>query len=299
MKKIVGLGACVYDTLIECDSYPKEDTKKLAGKITVSGGGPVGNALVVASKLGANCSVLGALADDYGGKYLVSDFEKYGVSTKGIKIKKGESSFCSYILLCLDNGTRTCVFNRGTVKDETLNVDLINLNDKDFLHLDGNYMNCAIHTAKYAKERGVTVSLDAGGLYDGIENLLPYVDILIPSAEFALKFTGEGNLENAVIKLYEKYSPKVLAVTDGKNGGYYVDNGQLKKYPAFKVKAIDSNGAGDTFHGAFLYAYSCGKSIYESLVFASATSAYKCQFVGARTYDLSVDIIEKFIKENS
>ena len=52
MKKIVGLGACVYDTLITCDKYPIEDTKHQAGNIFVSGGGPVGNALVVASKLG-------------------------------------------------------------------------------------------------------------------------------------------------------------------------------------------------------------------------------------------------------
>ena len=79
MKKIVGLGACVYDTLIECDLYPKEDTKKRAENIIVSGGGPVGNALVVASKLGASTYVIGSFADDDGGKYLLADFVKYGV----------------------------------------------------------------------------------------------------------------------------------------------------------------------------------------------------------------------------
>ena len=76
MKKVVGLGACVLDTLISCDKYPREDTKRKAESVFVSGGGPVGNALVVMSKLGLDARVLGNFADDNAGNYLLQDFEK-------------------------------------------------------------------------------------------------------------------------------------------------------------------------------------------------------------------------------
>lgn len=78
MKRLVGLGACVYDTLITCAEYPAEDTKKKSERVFHSGGGPVGNALVIASKLGLDCSVVGAFADDAAGRFLLDDFKKYG-----------------------------------------------------------------------------------------------------------------------------------------------------------------------------------------------------------------------------
>ncbi|MBR2449703.1 MAG: hypothetical protein IKB30_06285 [Clostridia bacterium] len=299
MKRIVGFGACVYDTLIECEKFPVEDTKLKADNISVSGGGPVGNALVVASKLGVKTSVIGAFANDAAGNYLLDDFKKYGVDISGVKIIDGAKSFNSYILLSKSEGSRTCVFNRGTVLDDENNANLSVIDGADILHLDGNYLNGALKCAKYAKEKGVLVSLDAGGLYEGIEKLLPFVDILIPSAEFAMGLTGKDAPIDALIELNKRYSPKILAVTDGKNGGYYIEDNSAARYPAFTVKAVDSNGAGDTFHGAFLAAYLSGKSVRESLIFASATSAYKCGFVGARTYPLSTEKVLEFIKENS
>ena len=73
MKKIVGLGACVFDTLISCDTYPVQDTKQKAESVFISGGGPVGNALVVASKLGVETEVLGAFGGDNAAAYLLED----------------------------------------------------------------------------------------------------------------------------------------------------------------------------------------------------------------------------------
>ena len=298
MKKVVGLGACVLDTLINCESYPKEDTKQKANGIFLSGGGPVGNALVVLSKLGVNAEVIGGFGGDNAGKYLIEDFEKYGVSTKNATIIGGATSFVSYIILASDKATRTCTFDRGTVKDDPKNLIFSALDDAYILHLDGNYLECAIQATKYAKEKGVLISLDAGGLYAGIERLLPFIDILIPSAEFALGFTGEKTIPTAMEKLYNQYSPKVLVVTDGKNGGYYYQDGKALHYDSIKVNAVDTNGAGDTFHGAFLVAYCNGKSVKDCCDFASAVSAYKCTNKGARTYPLSMDKVAEFIEKN-
>lgn len=292
MKKVVGLGACVLDTLISCDTYPTEDKKQKAESIFLSGGGPVGNALVVISKLGVQAEVIGGFGGDNAGKYLLDDFTKYGVGVEHATVLQNATSFTSYIVLAKDKASRTCVFDRGTVADEPKNINFSAIDGADVLHLDGNYIECAIAAAKYAKERGVKVSLDAGGLYAGIERLLPYVDILIPSAEFALGLTGKTQIGAAMSALSEKYAPEILVVTDGSNGGYYWQNGQAVHYNSVKVKAVDTNGAGDTFHGAFVAAYCDGKSLEECCVFASKVAAYKCMHTGARTYALNKDIAE-------
>jgi sulfofructose kinase len=298
MKKVVGLGACVLDTLINCDKYPTEDTKQKAESIFLSGGGPVGNALVVISKLGVGAEVIGGFGGDNAGKYLLDDFKKYGVGVDNATVLEGATSFTSYIVLAENTATRTCVFDRGTVTDEPKYLKLSAIDNAYVLHLDGNYIECAIVAAKYAKEKGVTVSLDAGGLYAGIERLLPYVDILIPSAEFALGFTKETQIEGAMSALNSQFAPKILVVTDGSNGGYYWENGKAVHYNSIKVKAIDTNGAGDTFHGAFVAAYCQGKALKECCDFASAVAAYKCAHKGARTYELNLALIEQFMSKN-
>lgn len=294
MKKVVGLGACVLDTLINCDKYPKEDTKQKAESVFLAGGGPVGNALVVMSKLGVATEVIGGFGSDNAGAYLLADFKKYGVGTDNATVLKDKTSFTSYIVLSEETATRTCVFHRGNVPDEPSHLRLSAIDNASVLHLDGNYLESAIVAAKYAKEKGVKVSLDAGGLYTGIERLLPYVDILIPSAEFALGLTGAKDIPSAMRELNEKYGPEILVVTDGSNGGYYWDGQKAVHYDSVKVKAVDTNGAGDTFHGAFVAAYCEGKNTKECCDFASKIAAYKCTFKGARTYPLTREIARTF-----
>ena len=298
MKKIVGVGACVLDTLIECDNYPIEDKKFRANSILKTGGGPVANALVVASKLGIETEFLGALSKDVDGKFLIDEFDRYGVDTKNIKKIDGVNAFVSYVILSKNLGSRTCVFNRGSLPDDPKNINFLAIKEANVLHLDGNYLNCAIESAKFAKSNGVLVSLDAGGNYEGIEKLLPYVDILIPSEEFALSFTKTEKVETAIKILMEKYSPKVLVVTQGKNGGLFVHNEKVYNYDSFKVKCVDSNGAGDTFHGAFLVAYLNGLSVEECCEFASATSAIKCTKIGTREALPTIDEVFSFIKSH-
>ena len=196
----------------------------------------------------------------------------------------------SYILLSEETQSRTCLYDRGTVPDDPAWVDLSPLDSADLLHLDGNYMQCAIRAAKYAKERGVKVSLDAGGVYEGIEELLPLVDILVPSAEFAMAVTKTQDARSATEALSDLYSPEILVVTDGSNGGYYRDGNAIRHYDSIRVDAIDTNGAGDTFHGALIAAYLEGMCLSDACRFASAVAAYKCQHIGARNYELNMSI---------
>ena len=282
MSKIIGIGAAVLDTVIEMESFPEEDAKIKADNIFSTGGGPVGNALVCISKLGIECAFLGLLSKNNNGLQLVDEFKQYNVDTKYIKLLENTQGITSYIILNKEKGTRTCIFDRGNVPDDPSLLDFECIKDYDILHLDGNYLNTAIEGAKVAKKYGKKVSLDAGTAYPGIEKLLPYVDILITSEDFALKITNKSDVEEAMVLLNDKYHPEVLAVTQGSKGGCYLKNNVIHHYNSYKVDCVDSNGAGDTFHGAFLVAYLDGMSLKDCCLFASATSAIKCQKAGVR-----------------
>lgn len=298
MSKIVGIGANVYDTLITLPKFPDEDTKLRATSSCASGGGPCATGLVAASKLGAACAFIGVLSDDTAGKFLCEDMAKYGVSDEFVEIKKGYSSFSSCIWLNAEKATRTCVFDKGNLPPLSLSeAQKKAVLDAEILMIDGNEMSAAIDAARLARENGVHVLYDAGGLYEGVEKLLPYADILIPSEEFAKGHTGESDIESAARKLSEMYNPAVVVVTCGKDGGVILENGELSRYAAFPVDAVDTNGAGDVFHGAFAFAVTKGYNYYKCCIFASAVSALKCTSVGARQSVPTFSETIKFLKE--
>ena len=97
--------------------------------------------------------------------------------------------------------------------------------------VDGNDLACAVEAAKIARESGTRVLYDAGGLYEGIEALLPYADYLIPSEEFALGLTCCASAEEAARELYRRYSPDAVVITQGKRGGICFDGTALRSYP--------------------------------------------------------------------
>ena len=297
MAQIVGIGANVFDTLYRLETFPKEDSKQKAVSVTESGGGPCGTGLVAASKLGASCAYIGNCSDDSAGRFLREDFEKYGVSTDYMTPVENTGAFCSCIWLCDDTAARTCVFHRGTVPPTQIGEEAAKaIAEAKILIVDGNDLDAAVEGAKLARQNGTLVLYDAGGQYPGVERLLALTDILIPSEEFALGHTGEENAANAARKLWQLYSPKVIVITQGKEGGILYDGEQILRYPAFPVEAVDTNGSGDVFHGAFAFALTRGYSYEQCCVFSSAVSALKCTQVGARkgvpTYDATVAFLK-------
>ena len=299
MAKIVGIGACVMDTLYNIPKYPAEDTKMRATGCKLAGGGPTATALVAAAKLGESSSYIGVLSDDNGGVFLKGDFEKYGVGVENVVIKSGYRSFTSVLWLCEDTATRTCVFDKGTLPPLSLNESQIKaIREAEILMVDGNEMSAARDAAAIARESGVKVLYDCGGLYEGVEKLLALTDIMIPSEEFALRHTGCSDVTEAAKKLHGLYSPQVVVITQGKLGGIIYDGKEVRKYPAFVVDAVDTNGSGDVFHGAFAAGVAKGYDYPKCCIFSSAVSAIKCMGVGSRENAPDYETTNKFLKEN-
>lgn len=296
--RIVGIGACVMDTLVTVPGYPKEDTKLRASLVRPAGGGPTATGLVAAAKLGEAAAYIGVLSDDNGGVFLKKDFEKYGVDTGYIEIKPGYRSFTSMIWLAADTASRTCVFDKGNLPGLQLDDRQKRaVADSGILMIDGNEMDAAEESCRIAKQSGTKVLYDCGGLYEGVERLLRLTDVMIPSEEFALGHTGCATVEEAAKKLYETYHPEVVVITCGKEGGILYDGSELTRYPAFLVEAVDTNGSGDVFHGAFAAGMAKGYGYKDCCIFASAVSAIKCTGIGARESVPQLATVEAFLKD--
>ncbi len=299
MSKIVGIGANVFDTLYNIPTFPKEDTKMRADASKTAGGGPVATGLVAASKLGAKASFIGVLSDDNSGTFLKKDMEKYGVDTALVEVKSGYRSFASILLLAADKATRTCVFDKGNLPPLSLTEEQKNaVKNADILMVDGNEMDAALEAARIARANNTKVLYDCGGLYERVSELLALTDIMIPSEEFALGHTDSKTAEEAAKKLYEKYSPEVVVITKGSEGGILYDGEKTVVYPVYPVKAVDTNGSGDVFHGAFAAAVLLGYDYLKCCHFSSATSALKCTGIGARESAPDLNTLKAFLKEN-
>ena len=298
MIDIVGIGACVMDTLMVVPEYPQEDTKMRAVEVRQSGGGPAATGIVAASKLGVSSGFLGVLSDDSGGQFLMEDFIKYGVDVSGIEVESGYRSFTSCIWLSKKQGTRTCVFDKGNLPPLRLSDKQKQLiKDAKLLMVDGNELDAAVEAAQIARQNGTTVLYDAGGLYDGVEQLLALTDVLIPSEEFVLAHTGETDVRRAADVLEKKYHPCAVVITRGKKGGLLYEKGNYTDYPIYPAKVVDSNGAGDVFHGAFAAALVKGFTLIQACHFSSAVSALKCTGFGAREsvpdYDTTINYLRR------
>ncbi len=281
--EVVGIGASVYDTLMLVPQYPAEDTKLEGMETKVQGGGPCATALVAAQKLGVTTAYVGTIGADPFGTFMLRDLARRGVDVGGVRTVPDTVSFHSVVLLNPVRSSRTCIWNRGNVPQPSAEeIDEELLAHAKALHLDGNMLEAAVHAAKLCRAKGVKVSYDAGGTYPGVEKLLPLVDWLIPSEEYALKMTGCATAEEAAQTLYDAHHPELVVLTQGVRGGILLDAQGMRRYDSYPVKAVDTNGCGDTFHGAFVAAKIKGMDNDDACKYASAAAAIKCMRLGAR-----------------
>lgn len=296
--QVVGIGANVYDTLMVLPYYTEEDKKQQADAVSVAGGGPCATGIVAAAKLGAACAFLGTVSADGAGDFLLADFARYGVDTTLVGRAENCRAFTSYVMLSRASASRTIVFDRGNVPPLLLSdAQKDAIRAADVLLVDGNELSAAVEGARMARESGTLVVYDAGGRYEGVENLLPLADYLIPSEEFALAESGKPNAAEAAVALYERYRPRAVIITQGKAGGTFYDGSTLRTYPAMPAKVVDSNGAGDVFHGAYAAALTRGMDAYRACLFSSAVSALKCEKIGSRAGVPDYAATISFLKE--
>lgn len=294
--KITGIGYCGMDYLCIVPHIPLDDKVEMIASL-IQGGGPSVTAIVAAARLGAQTAFCGAIGDDERGAQIIAGLTAEGVDTRGVKTRRGTESPAGFCWIEQSGGKRSIAWTRGSARPlSPREIDLDLIRNSNVLHLDGHQTKAALAAAKTANKHGVTVSIDAGTIIPGIEELLERSDIVIASEKFASRYTGEARMETALKKLYG-LNRTFSAVTMGKAGSIGFDGKRLIKCPTFMVDVVDTTGAGDVYHGAFIFNYARGKSWEECMRFASAVSALKCTQLGGRTGIPDLKTAEQFMRK--
>ena len=253
---IVGIGASTLDRFIVVDHFPTGREVQQAISSTTDGGGPVATALATAGKYGSRTVMIDRIGDDMVGRYILEDFHKYNVNTEGIQVDVDAKSGTATILVKQKTGERAVFFERSTATEpEFLEAHKQLIESAYILHINGRHRKLMRSAMAVAKEVGTIISLDGGAQrYD--EDMKPITEashIVIVARDYAEKYTGTTNLEDACRIIHER-GACIAGVTDGANGSYFVwpDGTSYRCEPFTQATVVDTTGAGDSFHGAFL-----------------------------------------------
>ncbi|KJR41663.1 ribokinase [Candidatus Magnetoovum chiemensis] len=278
---VCGLGQCTLDYIAVVDDYPQEDMKFEVPKWNIYGGGPAATALVALSRFGVKTRLIGLVSDDPAASMIKEELIKENVDIKYIVEKKGGVSQTAFILANKTNGARTIFWSKpsvNTITAEELPKDF--LNSADFLHLDGLMMEAAITCAKMAKTSGVPVMYDAGSVREGSDELINLCDYVVCSEKFSAQYCKQGHEQT--LKRLLSFGLTSATVTLGPKGSITAKANKLFHTPAYKVNVIDTTGAGDVFHGAYIYGILQHWEIEKIVRFASWAAALKCTKTGGR-----------------
>ncbi|MGB8658630.1 MAG: PfkB family carbohydrate kinase [Candidatus Zixiibacteriota bacterium] len=278
----VGLGVNAVDYLSILHPYPDLDDKVDVVRSSVQGGGPVPTAMVTLSRLGANVCYVGKVGNDPEGEFVRSELEKEGVDVRYLIVDRKIKTSKAFIWVDQDSGKRTVALDRDRKNRLSPNeIRFLNSISTKFLHLDGREVEINVLLAKWAKRQRAETCLDVGSLRDGVEKLFPYVDHLIVSSRFACGFTNTSDPFQACRELLKRKF-KTVVVTVGEDGCICGRDDEILKSPGFPVKTVDTTGAGDVFHGAFIYGLLKNWSLKKMAKFANACAAMKCRKLGGR-----------------
>lgn len=301
---VIGLGMNVLDILIRIDQLPTWETPGHPSRILVDGGGLAATAVVAAQQLGLQTGFIGTHGNDQMGWIKDQLLKKYGVDlTHSVEMDCAENQVCVVYVRQAD-GDRF-FSNHPEFWGHYLRPDQLDqayITSADWLHVDGFHFEAALQAARWMKSAGKHVMFDGGRPHEkhlehDQRELLPYVDILISGAAFLESITGEADLQTAGRKALE-LGPAVVVQTVGAEGSYTFTQKECFHTPAMLVEAVDTTGAGDIFHGAYLYGLQQGWEMHAITRFATAASALSCYQVGGRNSIPTLPAIQAFLAEH-
>jgi sulfofructose kinase len=200
------------------------------------------------------------------------------------------------------NGERTVIWDRDERVGYTAAEAPVALASRGrVLHLDAHDPPAGARLARAARAEGTIVTADIDNIYPGLPELLPLIDVLIGSKEFPHRLTGIAPERASLVELKARYGCGIVGMTKGAEGATVYCEGQFIDAPAYEVPGgcRDTTGAGDAFHGGFLYGMLTGEDLETSLKLANAVAALKCRALGARTALPSESEVRKLLETGS
>ena len=281
--KAICVGHSSYDITLPCDKFPEENIKHRIKKQIECGGGPASNGAYLLHKWGIPTTMMSVLGDDHYADKIIEDFKGINAPTTHLEKLSNHFTSNSYIIANMENGSRTII----TAKDEPIRKLSIDTNtNADLILVDGEHPETAIEVLLNNKE-AISV-LDAGRLNDDTKKIGKLVTYVVCSKEFAEEFSNiKINVANTqtIVDAYKKlkeYFQTNIVITLEADGSFTEIDNSYTLVPSIKVKALDSTGAGDIFHGAFAYFIRKGYSLLDTIKYSSITAAISVTRIGSR-----------------
>jgi sulfofructose kinase len=291
---VVGVGINATDTILRLPRFPTPDSKVELLSAEVKPGGQVASAMVACRRWGLRARYVGKIGDDAAGKFQIDDMQREGVETEWIAAP-GRQSQTAYVLVDQPSGERTVLWKRDTgiaLRPKDLKPEWIR--GARVLLVDGHDTEAAACAARWAREENIPVVGDFDNRYSSVEVLLQYVDFPITSKDFPERLTGESNLLESLPTIFQQFKCRLIGATLGRLGVLAWDGDRFLLCRGFQVKTVDTTGAGDIFHGAFLYGLVRGWTVEETLEFSCAAAALNCEAPGARGGIAPLEKIQSF-----
>ena len=297
---VVGIGGVTVDHLTVVDKFPKKDTKIIPLWSSMQGGGQAATAIAQLGRLGVKTALIGTVGEGPIGQFAIETMQDEGVNADMVRSQDGHAPALSNIIVEDKLGSRTIISDRGGLSHIPLFDEMYEMvKNAKYIHTDAHFPKENLKLVKFAKEHGVKICLDAEPHTPNVDEFVKLTDILIVSRRFVERDFGH-EYEKA-LRSYIDGGAEIAIITLGKYGsiGMHKDNMEIVTVPIYPIEpVVDTTGAGDVFHGAFLYGMLEGFDLRKSMKFATICSGLKCLKIGGRmgmpTLDQAVDALEKW-----
>jgi sulfofructose kinase len=295
----VGFGLNAVDHLIVVPEYPAFDSKVRFTEYEKSAGGETASTMVSLQRLGFRTAYAGRFGSDEDGRFGLRAIEYEGVNLDFAEVIDGADNQIAFIFIDSQSGERTILWDRDerlSYRPDEAPLDLANRGR--ILHIDAHDPPACVLMARAAHDAGAIVTADIDNMYEGLPELLPLIDVLITSAAFPHRLVGIGNERASLVEIKARYGCTIVGATLGARGALIYCDGEFFESPAFEVPGgcRDTTGAGDAFHGGFLYGMLHGEELETCMMLGHAVAALKCRSLGARAALPTLDELKDFLR---
>ena len=262
-------------------SYPRSNTKSKAERHLISVGGPASNAAVTAAYLGAEVDLFTPIGEHPLAAYVRDDFQRQRVRVLDPVANQDRSPVFASIVTSAEQGERTVVSYHPEEKLVSSDAVFFDCSLYRVALFDGFHLEAAVPIAKRCRDAGTLTILDGGSWKKNLEELLPYIDVAVCSADFSVP---DGKDRDAVFGYLRNCGVSMTAITRGEQSILYEIEDRAGEIPVPVVDAVDTLGAGDVFHGAVAFYLADGLAFDVALAEAARVAARSCASFGTRDW---------------
>lgn len=295
---VVGIDNPVLDMLVHIPRIPQTNNHARVERYSFQGGGKVSTAFVALGRLGAETGMIGLVGTDPFGKFCIEDFKRHHVDTSHIKQLEDRNTPLSVVLIEKETSGRSFLIKWDHASELTVeDIDEAYIASAKYLHLA--YINpVTAYGAKLAKKHNVKVVIDLDQYNELVEENLKYIDVLIGSEYFYEAACDQSLSYRENLQKLRAKGPSLVVITLGDKGCVCLEGDNYIEVPAFTgLECVDTCGAGDVFHGAFIFGMLQGWELERTARFSCAVSSIKCTRPGGRAGIPDYATTERFLRE--